>query len=302
MSYIDPLTGRAIDPSRIFDPASSPYFAPQDAGDGSLSAGDGQGYGWLDWTRIPGMEQFASDPASGVSGGGTPRALLSQLTGQGLRLYEQPGDDRWVTRGVVDAQGNFVGDPQTMQMSSDRGFWNAAMLAAAVAGNAAAGAGGGGAAAGEVGAGEAAGGAIGSGVGGAAPTTGGLIGGAAGEIVQGGAAAGEAIGGSTGSSGAAPGGGYFDSFRDWMRANPEAGRALFGLGSGLLTQVGGSNGGGYQDSGYRPTISRGGWSASAQPQAQQPRSQMLGTSLLGNVSGQANDGLWRYRGLLGGAK
>jgi hypothetical protein len=79
---------------------------------------------------------------------------------------------------------------------------------------------------------------------------------------------------------------------DYLRNNP---RLVAGLAGGLLGGAeGGSGGESY--TGPMPTITRGGWSATAtptysQPQAQQPM----------NVQpGQANSGLWRY--MLGGGQ
>ena len=106
-----------------------------------------------------------------------------------------------------------------------------------------------------------------------------------------------------GTTGGAGAGGGFSDLQQWMRDNPNAGRVIAGLLGGALTQTGGGGGsgggGGYQDSGYRPTITRGGWSPSVQARTSQ--APMLGMSpgLLGSMGGQ-NDGLWRYRGLLGG--
>ena len=97
-------------------------------------------------------------------------------------------------------------------------------------------------------------------------------------------------------------GGGFGDLQQWMRDNPNAGRAIAGLLGGALTQTGGGSGGGgggYQDSGYRPTITRGGWSPSVQARTSQAPMLGMGPGLLGSMGGQ-NDGLWRYRGLLGG--
>ena len=83
----------------------------------------------------------------------------------------------------------------------------------------------------------------------------------------------------------------------WMKDNPLAGRLLMSGATSLLSAAGGSSsgGGGYKDSGYRPTITRGGWSPSVQ--AKQMPTQSVGLLNLPRT-GQANSGLWRY-GLLG---
>jgi hypothetical protein len=83
---------------------------------------------------------------------------------------------------------------------------------------------------------------------------------------------------------------------DWMKANPTAGRLLMSGATSLLSASdGGSSGGGYKDSGYRPTITRGGWSPNVQ--ARQMPTQSVGL-LNRPTTGQPMSGLWRY-GLLG---
>lgn len=86
---------------------------------------------------------------------------------------------------------------------------------------------------------------------------------------------------------------------DYLKANPETGRALFSAAGALLNTAGGGGSGGsggYVDSGYRPTISRGGFNAN--PQARQMPLSPVGL-LSTPAQGQAMSGLWRY-GLLGG--
>lgn len=87
---------------------------------------------------------------------------------------------------------------------------------------------------------------------------------------------------------------------DFLKANPTLGRLLFSGAGALLNTVGGPSGGapgGYVDSGYRPTISRGGFNAAPQARqmAPQPTMGLLNTP----TTGQPMSGLWRY-GLLGG--
>lgn len=90
-----------------------------------------------------------------------------------------------------------------------------------------------------------------------------------------------------------------DQLKTWAAANPQLAKMAFSGATSLLSTAGGGGGGGggYKDSGYRPTITRGGWQARATPG--------VPTGLLNNMrpvnlpgQGQANDGLWRY-GLLG---
>jgi hypothetical protein len=93
---------------------------------------------------------------------------------------------------------------------------------------------------------------------------------------------------------------YGGSIADWMKENPTQSKALVAMLGAAGATAGGSSsgGGGYVDSGYRPTITRGNWSASVKPNTQ-PRTPATQMGLL-NVptTGQQNDGLWRY-GLLG---
>lgn len=94
--------------------------------------------------------------------------------------------------------------------------------------------------------------------------------------------------------------GPLDSFKTWATANPQLAKLLFSGAGALLSATGGggnSGGGGYVDSGYRPTISRGGFNAAPQARqmAPQPTTGLLNTP----TTGQPMSGLWRY-GLLGG--
>lgn len=87
---------------------------------------------------------------------------------------------------------------------------------------------------------------------------------------------------------------------NWLKDNPTLGKLLFSGAGALLNTAGGgggSGGGGYVDSGYRPTISRGGFNAAPQARqmAPQPTMGLLNTP----TTGQPMSGLWRY-GLLGG--
>ena len=89
----------------------------------------------------------------------------------------------------------------------------------------------------------------------------------------------------------------WDKFKAWAVANPELARLAFSGAGSLLSASGGSGGspGGYKDSGWRPTISRGGWN----PNAQARQMPMQRTLLNLPTTGNQNSGLWRY-GLLGG--
>lgn len=133
----------------LIDPSTSPYFRAQDLGSGSTTMGAGDGSGWLDWSQIPGFEgyTFGADNVSGTRG----PDLAALLGERGYRLTQRQigGGDGYnggvYERGVIDANGNFVGSPQRIETASDRGFWNGALAAAALAGGAASGYGGAGA-------------------------------------------------------------------------------------------------------------------------------------------------------------
>jgi hypothetical protein len=119
------------------DPRSSAYFAPQESGDGMTALGYGNGLGWLDWSQVPGFGGLAdqmSAAENSVSGAGVGNLLTDALSASGNRLYEQQHGNNWVTRGIVDPQNNFVGEPQRFQIPDDRAFWNAALLAGAATG------------------------------------------------------------------------------------------------------------------------------------------------------------------------
>lgn len=95
---------------------------------------------------------------------------------------------------------------------------------------------------------------------------------------------------------------YAGSAQDWLKENPQAGRTLAGLLGGAVGASGGSSGGGgYVDSGYRPTITRGGFMAQSAPQTQPAKQRPSGLLTMPQGPGYANSGLWRY-GLLGGGK
>ena len=90
--------------------------------------------------------------------------------------------------------------------------------------------------------------------------------------------------------------GYGKDVVDWAKKNPGIAKLLFGATGAVLGGTGGSSGGGYSYSGPMPTISRQGWSPTAQQQT------LLGGPSMGMLDvkpGEAMSGLWRY-GLLGG--
>ena len=90
--------------------------------------------------------------------------------------------------------------------------------------------------------------------------------------------------------------GYGKDVVDWAKKNPGIAKLLFGATGAALGGTGGSSGGGYSYSGPMPTISRQGWSPTAQQQT------LIGGPSMGMLDvkpGEAMSGLWRY-GLLGG--
>jgi hypothetical protein len=121
----------------IMDPSESAYFAPQERGESTNTLGDGQGLLWLNWDQVPGFEGIAEqmrNAQNSVSGAASGPLLLDALQAGGNKIFENREPDYWVTRGVLDPENKFVGDPQRFQLDDDQAFWNAAMLAAAVTG------------------------------------------------------------------------------------------------------------------------------------------------------------------------
>lgn len=131
------MGGAPLDPLYLSDPLSNAYFAPQEQGDGQYTLGSGNGYGFIDWSQVPGYERFSAPPSAGVSGGGDEN-IARALQDAGLRVYDQRQGNT-VTRGVIDSDGNAIGGLQTFDVSDDSDFWKAGLLAAAVAGGAAGG-------------------------------------------------------------------------------------------------------------------------------------------------------------------
>jgi hypothetical protein len=297
----------------VTDPFLNPYFAPQELGSGQFTAGSGNGYGFLDWTKVPGFERFAQDMSAGVSGG-PGENIARTLSEGGFKVHDQDLGNNMIRRGIVGSDGQVLGGFQDMQRSNDNGFWKAGLLAAALTGGAVANwanAGSGLGAIGDAGGVVDAIGGLG-GESGAATIGEGLFSGADGFLtpaLEGG------IGASYGaqipalSSGllgtgaavgvpALGGGSFLDKLGsaastvvDKLKENPLLGRAVFGGLGGLLGGAGGqSGGGGYSYDGPMPTISRQGWSPSATPTYKQPEQ----APVLNTQPGQANSGLWRF--------
>jgi hypothetical protein len=136
--------------SSVVDPLNNPYFGT--AGENTL--GSGTGWGFYDWSGVPGSEAFINQ----ATGNGdnlqdasiNAQALSDWLAqnGYSLRQASQGEED---IRYLTDANGNIIGAPQSYSREDEK-FWTAALLASAVAGSAIAGWSGAGAAAGEAGA------------------------------------------------------------------------------------------------------------------------------------------------------
>jgi hypothetical protein len=121
----------------IMDPSESAYFAPQERGESTNTLGDGQGLLWLNWDQVPGFEGIAEqmrNAQNSVSGAASGPLLLDALQAGGNKIFENREPNYWVTRGVLDPENKFVGDPQRFQLDDDQAFWNGALLAAAVTG------------------------------------------------------------------------------------------------------------------------------------------------------------------------
>jgi hypothetical protein len=107
----------------MIDPRTSPFFRPQEAGEGMASLGNANGAGFLSGlSGLPGAEQFMLE-----GGGINPDALQAYLSSNGLQLMAEGGDgaeSRW----VQDAAGNMVVQPEQFQYA-DRN-WDAGLALA----------------------------------------------------------------------------------------------------------------------------------------------------------------------------
>lgn len=123
----------------------SPYYRPQDVGNGSSSMGNGNG-GYFDFGADP---LFASAPQrqwmQNSEGGSDPLpedpdALQAWLDSNGYQMNEMPAGNYRQERYITDAQGNDVGPRQVFNTNDNR-FLAAGLAAGAVVGGAVAGAG-----------------------------------------------------------------------------------------------------------------------------------------------------------------
>ncbi len=217
--------------STAIDPLNNPYFGTASGIRGDTSSGgslgSGNGWGFYDWTGVPGAESFIT--GGGGSGdsyqdqGIDPQALTNWLSQNGYSLREAVQGEEAI-RYLQDANGNIIGAPQSYSLEDDK-FWTGALLASALAGSAIAGWAG-------AGAGAEAG-----------------LGGAGVDVGMGVGASDATVGAAGGASSAAGGsGGYLGSWGGWG--------ADFGeLGSMLTTTTagtGGASGGTASTSGLSP--------------------------------------------------
>lgn len=108
------------------DLQTSPFFRPQEDGDGMASLGYGNGQGFLGGlSGLPGAEQFMLD-----GGGINPDALQAYLANNGLQLMAD-ADGVAETRWVQDASGNMVVQPERFEFADKN--WDAGLALAMLA-------------------------------------------------------------------------------------------------------------------------------------------------------------------------
>jgi hypothetical protein len=146
--YTLPAWARAS--GRAVDLRTSPYFGPQDVGDGSGTVGGGDGSGFY-----AGLAQFDGTQGSGenmVGARGFDIAGAEDwMRSNGRQLFEAYGGNNEVARWMQDVDGNVTDAPQLQSLNDDN-FGYAALLAGGLVGGAAAGLYGGAGAAGTAGA------------------------------------------------------------------------------------------------------------------------------------------------------
>jgi hypothetical protein len=131
--------------STAIDPLNNPYFGTASGIRGDTSSGgslgSGNGWGFYDWTGVPGAESFIT--GGGGSGdsyqdqGIDPQALTNWLSQNGYSLREAVQGEEAI-RYLQDANGNIIGAPQSYSLEDEK-FWTGALLASAVTGSAIAG-------------------------------------------------------------------------------------------------------------------------------------------------------------------
>lgn len=118
------------------NPATSPYWTPQEAGDGQTTLGSGGGQGYYE----P-LAQFAGTQGSGenMEGARGPDlvGLQEMLKSTGQQIMEA-NNGQLNARWLQDASGKVTAKPQ-IQRTDDSAFWTAAQLAGSIVGGAAGG-------------------------------------------------------------------------------------------------------------------------------------------------------------------
>ena len=111
---------------RPVDLRTSPYWGPQQSGDGMVTVGNGDGSGYY-----PPLNQFAAQYGSLVNPSMTaqpnPGGAMDWLGSTGQQLYEA-SDGSQNARWLQDANGNITAEPQIGSLN-DRAFGTAAALA-----------------------------------------------------------------------------------------------------------------------------------------------------------------------------
>lgn len=115
------------------DPATSPYWAPQEAGSGSSTLGSGTGEGYYGPLAAFAGSQGSGENMEGARGPDIP-GLKTMLQSTGQRLMEA-NNGQLNARWLQDASGKVTATPQ-IQKVDDSAFWTAAQLAGGVIGGA----------------------------------------------------------------------------------------------------------------------------------------------------------------------
>lgn len=134
----DGLPSWARQNSTAVDLTTSPYWGPQEAGDGSGTLGNGDGsdyYGPLDQfaARFDPMAFGSRESYRGqMNIAGNPQAAMNWLAETGQEVREA-GQGNTLVRWLQDSKGKVTAKPEFFD-TSDTAFWTAAKLAASVVG------------------------------------------------------------------------------------------------------------------------------------------------------------------------
>jgi len=129
----DGLPSWARQMGKEVDPATNPYWTPQERGDGQETLGSGGGEGYYG----P-VSEFAANQGSGENMEGRKNAdipgLKAMLQSTGQRLMEA-SNGQMNARWLQDASGKITATPQ-IEKVDDSAFWTAAQLAGGAVGGA----------------------------------------------------------------------------------------------------------------------------------------------------------------------